>query len=379
VALDFPNSPTLNQVFKDSHGVAWIWDGVKWSNGEIGSGFLPLAGGTLTGNLKIIPPSGDATVTVYSSAGNSNITMQKAGSGFISQILGYTGTIMRWLLALGDTAAESTGNLGSNFSINRYSDTSELLDTPLTISRATGNVSVLHAPANPNDVATKGYVDTSSIMLGEIKMYAGVTPPTNWTWCFGQAVSRTTYAGLFAVLSTRFGAGDGSTTFNLPTLNGRVPVGYDGGGWSMGLLGGEQNHTLSGGEMPSHGHGVSDPTHAHSLYDPGHNHGHSDPGHNHGFNDPGHAHSYTMWQASGGLPVNGATTYTQGSVGSTTGGSGTGCWLSAAGTGMSNVAAGTGMGVYGSGTGISIVAAGGSAAHNNMQPYQCVGFIIRIQ
>ncbi len=60
---------------------------------------------------------------------------------------------------------------------------------------------------------------------GVIQMYAGAAAPTGWLLCDGSAVSRTTYATLFAVIGTTYGVGDGSTTFNLPDMRGRMPVG----------------------------------------------------------------------------------------------------------------------------------------------------------
>lgn len=62
---------------------------------------------------------------------------------------------------------------------------------------------------------------------GLITAYAGSTAPTGWLICDGSAVSRTTYANLFTAIGTTYGTGDGSTTFNLPNLKGRVPVGFD--------------------------------------------------------------------------------------------------------------------------------------------------------
>lgn len=62
---------------------------------------------------------------------------------------------------------------------------------------------------------------------GSVLPYAGVNAPSGWLFCFGQAVSRTTYAVLFSALSTTYGVGDGSTTFNLPDMRGRVPAGQD--------------------------------------------------------------------------------------------------------------------------------------------------------
>ena len=65
----------------------------------------------------------------------------------------------------------------------------------------------------------------SLVPIGALMPYAGATAPTNWLICNGQAVSRTTYADLFAVIGTTYGTGNGSSTFNVPNLQGRVPVG----------------------------------------------------------------------------------------------------------------------------------------------------------
>ena len=72
---------------------------------------------------------------------------------------------------------------------------------------------------------------------GEIIPWTGSTEPTGWLFCFGQAVSRTEFADLFAAIGTTYGAGDGSTTFNLPDLRGRVVAGRDNmGGTAAGRL-----------------------------------------------------------------------------------------------------------------------------------------------
>ena len=104
-------------------------------------------------------------------------------------------------------------------------------------------------------------------VVGEVVDFAGTSAPTGWLMCYGQAVSRTTYAALFAVTSTTYGVGDGTTTFNLPDLRGRVVAGKDDMGGSsanrltspingdnLGAAGGSQSHTLTTSEMPSHSH-----------------------------------------------------------------------------------------------------------------------------
>lgn len=66
---------------------------------------------------------------------------------------------------------------------------------------------------------------SATTLPGKIEAYAGTTAPTGYLICDGTAVSRTVYAALFVVTSTTYGVGDGSTTFNIPDLRGRVPVG----------------------------------------------------------------------------------------------------------------------------------------------------------
>lgn len=90
-----------------------------------------------------------------------------------------------------------------------------------------------------------------------VPMAAGVA--TGWLQCDGSAVSRTTYAALFTAIGTIYGSGNGSTTFNLPNLKGRVVVGYDSGQAEFNVLGetgGAKTHTLTTGELPAHTHNI---------------------------------------------------------------------------------------------------------------------------
>lgn len=108
---------------------------------------------------------------------------------------------------------------------------------------------------------------------GSVLDFAGSTAPDGWLLCFGQAVSRTDYAALFAALGTTYGVGDGSTTFNLPDCRGRVKAGKDnmGGvaagqltsalsgvnGAALGSTGGAQVHSIQTSEVGQHNHSAS--------------------------------------------------------------------------------------------------------------------------
>ena len=93
--------------------------------------------------------------------------------------------------------------------------------------------------------------------VGVIHAYAGLHAPSGYLLCQGQQVSRTVYADLFRVIGTSYGIGDGSTTFHLPDLRGRVVVGLkddDSDFNTLAKKAGSKTHTLTVNEMPSHTH-----------------------------------------------------------------------------------------------------------------------------
>jgi microcystin-dependent protein len=120
--------------------------------------------------------------------------------------------------------------------------------------------------------------------LGTVLDYAGPNAPSGWLFCYGQEVSRTTYAALFNIIGTTYGVGNGTTTFNLPDLRGRVVAGQDDmGGVSanrltglsggvdgdvLGGAGGLETHTLTTAQLAAHTHtgttGASG-THTHNI------------------------------------------------------------------------------------------------------------------
>lgn len=150
------------------------------------------------------------------------------------------------------------------------------------------------------------------VPAGTIFPTARSSAPEGFLLCEGQAVSRSTYAGLFSAIGTTYGPGNGTTTFNLPDLRGRAPVGADGAAArlsandALGNAGGAETHTLSTGEIPSHSHSIT---------------------------------TVTGGAGASNAPGRGVTT----PIGETATG-----------------------------------AAGGGGAHNNMQPFQIVNYMIRL-
>lgn len=119
---------------------------------------------------------------------------------------------------------------------------------------------------NVLQLTTAGKIPQASIAgssfmpAGTMVAYGAAAAPTGWLLCDGTAVSRTTYATLFGIIGTTYGVGNGSTTFNLPDMRGRISVGLDAANVNLdaadalGETGGEEDHTLLTAEMPAHTH-----------------------------------------------------------------------------------------------------------------------------
>ncbi|QQO30742.1 tail fiber protein [Bradyrhizobium diazoefficiens] len=199
---------------------------------------------------------------------------------------------------------------------------------------ASGNIGVSIAGAEVAEFSAGGMVKGGKF-VGEIFDWTGSTAPALCVLAYGQTLSRTTYAALWAFAQTEIAAGntlynngDGSTTFGIADLRGRVRAGKDNMGGSaasrltssyfganastLGAPGGLESNTLTTAQMPIHNHGV---------------------------NDPGHSHTVNVGTGGGGS-------------------------IAAQGTGSFGAV----PAVNSSSTGISIQNAGSGSAHNNVQP-----------
>lgn len=208
--------------------------------------------------------------------------------------------------------------------------------------------------------------DTSS-PPGMLAPYAGGSAPTGWLLCDGAAVSRSTYANLFAAIGTAYGAGNGSTTFNVPDLRGRTPVGRNGGSFpTLGGTGGAETVTLTAAQsgLPSHNHGAS----ASSGGAGGHSHSGSTSSpspatHAHGFSTP----TFTY---SGRGTGNQNTVVSVASTGSSTNTEGN----------HSHTFNTSSVSDHSHGVSVSVSsssAANASQSHANMPPYVVVNWIIK--
>ena len=99
---------------------------------------------------------------------------------------------------------------------------------------------------------------------GIVIPFGGASAPEGYLLCNGAAVSRSDYATLFGVIGTTYGAGDGSTTFNVPDLSGRVVIGVS-GTHALASTGGSETVTLSANELPAHSHEVPQHGHANNI------------------------------------------------------------------------------------------------------------------
>ena len=198
------------------------------------------------------------------------------------------GTIIESVWAnttMSDLADAMTGSLPR--------DGSAPMTGPLTLNGAT--------PTNARHAVDKQYVDgfiafASGFPIGSVTAYAGATVPPGYLECNGQAISRTTYADLFTAIGTTYGAGDSSTTFNVPDMRDEFIRGKS----DSRAVGSKQVASFA-----SHTHVVSDPTHTHAQQP--HSHSVTTNAHTHGVSDPGHSHSTPVGATQAGVEANSGT------------------------------------------------------------------------
>lgn len=191
-------------LLKKTAANTWSLDTTAYGSGTVTSiaTTSPITGGTITGT---------GTIGINASSANTaSYVVQRDASGNFS-----AGTITATLTGTASTATNLAGGSGGTIPYQSAAGTTAMLanGTAGQLLQANGGT------AAPSWVASPG------VPTGSLFPYAGSSAPTGYLLCDGAAVSRSTYATLFGVLSTTYGSGDGSTTFNLPDLRGRLPLG----------------------------------------------------------------------------------------------------------------------------------------------------------
>jgi microcystin-dependent protein len=202
----------------------------------------PITGGTITGT---------GTIGINASSANTaSFVVQRDASGNFS-----AGTITATLSGNASTATSATSATSATTATNLAGGGAG----QVPYNTASGATSFLAAGTSGQVLTSAGTSaptwTNATMPSGSIMQYAGATAPTGYLLCDGSAVSRTTYSALFAVTNTTYGVGDGSTTFNLPNMQSRLPIGAGtGSGLTLRTRGttyGTETFTLVAGNIPS--------------------------------------------------------------------------------------------------------------------------------
>ncbi len=204
----------------------------------------------------------------------------KAADGLAGYFHGYVGINITDKEAIFDAYSDQDGN---EIPSGRFSMHDAGFDNEIIFNEkwggGIGSRALIHAKSNGNSVfiakpdgnveAPSGRIKdkTGFVMpVGSIMPYARSTAPEGWHFCDGSSHGTGDYPDLFDVIGHTYG-GSGAS-FHVPNLHGRVPVGKNTGTFStLGHTGGHETHTLTTAELPSHNHGVTDPGHDHRYYD----------------------------------------------------------------------------------------------------------------
>jgi microcystin-dependent protein len=209
--------------------------------------------GVASTTLNVTAVAGNTYLVTGQVLSGSGIT---GGTAITGQLTGTTGGVGTYTVSISQLAAATTITATSP-----NASTTAMTASPVTLSSTpiSNDSSTRVATTSFVGSAISAAISAAAIPTGVVQMFGGFSgsTPAGYLFCDGAAVSRSTYAALFAVISTTFGVGDGSTTFNLPNYVNRMPYGT-----TVGATGGSADAVVV---EHNHGAASTDSGHYHNL------------------------------------------------------------------------------------------------------------------
>lgn len=259
-----PATSTISGAVRLTNGGMSISQGNLYIGGSAGNAVIATGNISATGNL--------VTLSNVFASGNI-IGGSEASRGFLGNLFGSPVTGNTHVGSHLLPTANVQYSVGSQ--LRRYETFWANVTNSLFVESANINAAnivtssgaftgVVTAPTAPSQtantmIATTEFVVNNGTPTGALMMWATGTAPTGWLLCNGGEISRTTYATLFSVIGTTFGAGNNSTTFNVPDYRDRMPVGA-GTSYAVAGIGGSKDAIVV-----SHSHTLTDPGHLHAM------------------------------------------------------------------------------------------------------------------
>jgi microcystin-dependent protein len=177
---------------------------------------------TVTGDLSV----GDAfTAGSIAAYPTTNFTAAISGTTLtVSAVASGTLYVGQYITSGAASGTQITAGSGSSWTVSP----SQTVSSTSMVAAAGATSTTVASTDNSTNIATTAYVKAAGVPTGALFMWGTSSAPTGFLICNGSAVSRSTYSTLYGIISTTFGTGDGSTTFNLPNFNGSMPIGVTG-------------------------------------------------------------------------------------------------------------------------------------------------------
>jgi len=298
VAISGTSHTLLVQASSPTDGASHVEDGnypvVKFT-GTSGDAAVTISPNTA--NVSYIFINGTANTLTFTQGSGGNVTLQTgkaaqfyfdgAGSG-AAATRGLDNLEIATLECTGAAALDGNVTVGGTLGVTGATTLSTALgvasggtglssytagdmvyaSASTTIAKLAKGTATQVLKMNAGATAPEWVTETDLCPVGSITMYGAAAAPTNWLLCDGSAVSRSTYSDLFSAIGTSYGAGDGASTFNVPNLQGKFPIGYDGGSsYALAATGGATTDTptisgtvggttLTAAQIPAHQHGT---------------------------------------------------------------------------------------------------------------------------